>query len=416
MDKIIKVFILCFFAGILFACSDDDTVKVSTDPYFGVAGESLTQTFTGDKETRYVTVNTNQPFTVTSSDPSWCTVEIVDDKVDNLKITINKNGQASERTARITVSATGFDDVVIHVTQAWTPSISADKPYLLLNNENLEFTLKITSNVDYEMELPDWVMKKGSQPDGTYSFELNAISPGERMGNIIIKAKDENFTTKVTVPVIHRERIKKIASWLFDDPSDLTKPTVGKALEMVRNVAYNPDAQFTSVNGPTVSNKAVRIPLNCHFVADHGIIPKEGENNISEYTLFFEFKIPAIGRFYSFFQTALNNEGDGEIFIRSTDPATIGVGPTGYAGDVKPGKWYRLYLSFKPGDVKFFMNGELFHTSTTADTRFRLDSAGVILCGGPWAKKDDNEFDVAEISIWNGALTEQDMKELEGVE
>ena len=416
MDKILKLFILCFFAGILFACNEDEDVKVSTDPYFGVKGELLTQQFSGDSETRYVTISTNQSFTATSSAPSWCAIELIDDKVDNLKITINKNEGTSERTAQITVSATGFDDAVIQVTQAWTPSISADQPYILLNNDNLEFTLKVTSNIEYELEIPDWVVKKGSQSDGTYSFELNAISPGERMGNIIIKAKDENFTTKVTVPVIHRERIKKIASWLFDDPSDLTKPTVGKALEIVRNVAYNPDAQFTSVNGPTVSNKAVRIPLNCHFLADHGIIPKEGENNISEYTLFFEFKIPAIGRFYSFFQTALNNEGDGEIFIRSTDPATIGVGATGYAGDVKPGKWHRLYLSFKPGDVKFFMNGELFHTSTTADTRFRLDPTGVILCGGPWAKKDDNEFDVAEISIWNGALTEQDMKELEGVE
>ena len=416
MDKILKLFILCFFAGILFACSEDEDVKVSTDPYFGVKGELLTQQFSGDSETRYVTISTNQSFTATSSAPSWCAIELIDDKVDNLKITINKNEGTSERTAQITVSATGFDDAVIQVTQAWTPSISADQPYILLNNDNLEFTLKVTSNIEYELEIPDWVARKGSQTGSTHSFSFNAISPGERTGNIIIKAKDANFTTKVTVPVIHRERIKKIGSWLFDDPSDLTKPTVGKPLEMVRNIAYNPDAQFTSVNGPTVSNKAVRVPLNCHFVANHQMIPKEGENNISEYTLFFEFKIPAIGRFYSFFQTALNNEGDGEIFVRSTNPATIGVGATGYAGDVQPGKWYRLYLSFKPGDVKFFMNGALFHTSTTADTRFRLDPAGVILCGGPWTKKDDNEFDIAEISIWNGALTEQDMKELEGVE
>ncbi|MPN32873.1 hypothetical protein SDC9_180356 [bioreactor metagenome] len=62
------------------------------------------------------------------------------------------------------------------------------------------------------------------------------------------------------------------------------------------------------------------------------------------------------------------------------------------------------------------MNGELFHTSTTTDARFRINPAAVILCGGPWTKKDDNEFDIAEISIWNGALTADDIRELEGIE
>ena len=60
MDKILKLFILCFFAGILFACNEDEDVKVSTDPYFGVKGELLTQQFSGDSETRYVTISTNQ--------------------------------------------------------------------------------------------------------------------------------------------------------------------------------------------------------------------------------------------------------------------------------------------------------------------------------------------------------------------
>lgn len=416
MDKIIRICILCFFAGILFACSDDENVTVSTEPYFGIAGNNLAQTFSGDSEIKYVTVNTNQQFTAISSDPSWCAVEIIDDKVDNLKITVSKNEQASDRATRITVSSAGFDNVVIDVTQTWTASITTDKPYLLLNNDNLEFTLKITTNIDYELELPDWITEKSSQPDGTYTFAFSAISPGERSGNIIIKATDESSSTRLSVPIVQRERIKKVGSWLFDDPANLTKPTVGKALEMVRNIAHNPDAEFVSVDGPAGNNKAVRIPVNCHFLADHGMIPKEEQNYIAEYTLFFEFKIPAIGRFYTFFQTNLNNNDDGEIFVRSTNPATIGVGATGYAGNVQPEVWNRLYLSFKPGDVKFFMNGELFHTSTTTDARFRINPAAVILCGGPWTKKDDNEFDIAEISIWNGALTADDIRELEGIE
>jgi hypothetical protein len=290
--------------------------------------------------------------------------------------------------------------------------------YVLLTNDNLTFTLKVIGNVDYELELPEWITEKEKQANGIHLFEYTPISPGERLGNIVIQSLGEDPGVKVTVPVIQRERIKKVASWLFDDPANLTKAAVGKALEMVRNTSYNPDAQFLSVDGPVVGNNAVRIPVNCHFLADHDMIPKEGQNYIAEYTLFFEFKIPAVGRFYSFFQTELANTADAEIFIRSAVPPTIGVGATGYAGGglILAETWHRLYLSFKPGDVKFFIDGQQFNSSTTSDARFRMSTAGVILCGGPWTKKDDNEFDIAEISIWNGALTLDNVKELEGIE
>lgn len=304
------------------------------------------------------------------------------------------------------------------MTQGWVPTLTADKPYVLLTNDNLNFTLKVSGNVEYELELPAWITQKEKQPDGTYLFEFLPIAPGERLGNIVVQSTGENTEVKVIVPVVQRERIKKVASWLFDDPTNLTKATVGKALEMVRNINYNPNAQFLSVEDPSESNKAVRIPVNCHFLADHGMIPREGQNYVAEYTLFFEFKIPAVGRFYSLFQTELANTLDAEIFIRSAIPPTIGVGATGYAGGglIEAGKWHRLYLSFKPGDVKFFIDGQLFNSSTTSDARFRMSTDGVILCGGPWTKKDDNEFDIAEISIWNGALTLDNVKELERIE
>lgn len=417
MNTLTKLLLLSSLVGFLFSCGDDKLVEDAT-PYFGVAGDELEQTFTGESETRYVTVNTNRKFTVTSSEPSWCMVEIVEDKVDNLKINIAGNGAISVRTAHITVSSTGFDNVVINVTQGWIPTITTDKSYVLLSNDNLTFTLQVIGNVEYELELPEWITEKEKQADGTHFFEYTPISPGERLGSIVIQSTGEDSGVKVTVPVIQRERIKKVASWLFDDPANLTKATVGKALEMVRNISYNPDAQFLSVDGPIVGNKAVRIPVNCHFLADHGMIPKAGQNYVAEYTLFFEFKLPAVGRFYSLFQTELANTADAEIFVRSAIPPTIGVGATGYAGGglIEAGKWHRLYLSFKPGDVKFFIDGQQFLSSTTSDARFRMSTTGVILCGGPWTKKDDNEFDIAEISIWNGALTLDNVKELEGIE
>lgn len=416
MDKLIKIFSVCLLTCFLYSCDKDNKDIDDKTPYFGVFGNELNQTFIGDYDFRYVTVSTNRDFSATTSAPSWCNVEIINDKVENLKITVTKNEGSSERLATVTISSQGFDNIIIQVKQERITSITTDKSYVLINNENLEFSLKVTASVSYDIELPDWLTQKENSPiNGVHTFIATAISPSERSGNIVIKATDEAINTKTTVSVIQRERIKKVCSWLFDDPQDLVKATIGKDLEMVRNVDYNPNAQFLSVDGPTSINKAVRIPVNCHFLADHKMIPKESENYISEYTLFFEFKIPAIGRFYSFFQTNLTNTGDAEIFVRSTNPATIGVGATGYNGNVTAGEWHRLYLSFKPGDVNFYLNGVQITNSTTSDSRFRLDLNGVILCGGPWGKKDDNEFDIAEISIWNGALTSNDIKELEGI-
>lgn len=417
MNSFTRILLLSWLLGLMLSCGEDNLVEDEA-PYFGVSGSELEQVFTGESDALYVTVSTNREFTATSSAPEWCRVEIVEDKVDNLKISVDDNEEVSNRTAQITVSSTGFDNIVINVTQGWVPTLTADKPYVLLTNDNLNFTLKVSGNVEYELELPAWITQKEKQPDGTYLFEFLPIAPGERLGNIVVQSTGENTEVKVIVPVVQRERIKKVASWLFDDPTNLTKATVGKALEMVRNINYNPNAQFLSVEGPSESNKAVRIPVNCHFLADHGMIPREGQNYVAEYTLFFEFKIPAVGRFYSLFQTELANTLDAEIFIRSAIPPTIGVGATGYAGGglIEAGKWHRLYLSFKPGDVKFFIDGQLFNSSTTSDARFRMSTDGVILCGGPWTKKDDNEFDIAEISIWNGALTLDNVKELEGIE
>ncbi len=419
MNKFIKIFVLCFLTGTLISCSDDENItEENTTPYFGVAGEELNQIFSGDSEVRYVTVKTNRDFTITSSETSWCNVEIIDDKVDNLKITISRNEGAAERSAEIIVASAGFDNVVIHVTQTWIASLTTDKSYVLIDNDNLEFTLKIEGNIDYELELPDWINETDSHPDGTHTFEASPIAPGERMGNIIVQAKDELSGSRVIVAAVHRERIKKVGSWLFDDPANLVKAAVGKELEMVRNTAYNPDAQFLSVDGPTADNKAVRIPVNCHFFAEHDIVPPEGLNYITDYTIFLEFKIPVQGRFYSLYQTNITNSDDSELYIRNSIPPTIGVGATGYAGGglVEVEKWHRLYLSFKTGDIKFFIDGNLFHTSTSADARFRVNPNGIIFCGGPWTKLDDNEFDIAEISIWNGALTLEDIKELEGIE
>ncbi|MDR2040332.1 MAG: hypothetical protein LBQ60_20645 [Bacteroidales bacterium] len=407
-----KIFIVCLFTGLLYACKDNDSNEDQT-PYFGIEAKELDQSFVSAYDLKYVTVKTNQEFTAIPADP-WCTVEVVDDKIDNLKIIVTENDGTNDRNTQITVQAAGFENFTINVSQRGLPYIVAEETDVLITDGNLEFTLNISSNISYAIELPEWITEKVGQ---TNTFVAKALAPGERSGQIVIKSTEVGVQERTSIPV-KQETLNtyKIATWDFEDAFNLGKATLGKNLEMVFNTASYPNAAFTQVEGPTAENKAVRIPLNCHFLADLALGPKQGEDYISEYTLFFEFKFPEVGKFYSFYQTNLTNTGDAEIFVRSSNPATIGVGATGYhgSGKVLPGVWNRLYLSVKPGDFKFFLNGEQIGSSTTSDTRFRIDLNGVILCGGPWTKTDDNEFDIAQISVWNGALTLNQVKELEG--
>ncbi len=415
MNNIFKLLVICLLASTLYACNDDKNTEESA-PYFEVGTKELTQNFVAESDFRYVTVKTNREFTATSSQ-SWCTTSIIDDKIDNLKVIVAANEELGERTAEIVIVSPGFDNITIAVTQRSLPYIMVKESDILVEDGNLEFTLEVSANIPYSFDLPEWVQQKSSDPaddNKTWTFAAKAYVPGERSGNIVIKSADATVDKRVSIPVVQKSGIYKVASWLFDDPQDLIKAAIGKNLQIVGNTDYNPNFVFLPVDGPADNNKAVRVPLNCYFLADLALDPKPGESYISEYTLFFEFKIPKAGQFYTFFQTNLSNTDDGEIFVRSTNPQTIGVGATGYAGKVEIDTWYRLYLSFKPGDVKFFMDGVQFHSSTTSDARFRIDLKGLILCGGPWTKKDDNEFDVAEISIWNGALNAEQVAQLEG--
>jgi hypothetical protein len=413
MNFLFKISVVCALTLSLFACKKDENSE-DTAPYFEIGANELTQNFIAESDVRYVTVETNQEFTATSSQ-AWCTIEKVDDKVDNLKILVTDNNGTEERAAEIVVASAGFQSIKIVVKQGLLPVLSVkEETGILIENGQIEFTLDVLANLPYAFDLPNWVTIKSENTSGenlkTWTFTVSDIAPGLRSGNITVSSTDEHIIKKAVVPVVQRSRVRKIASWLFDDATNLTKAAIGKDLTTAKKEA---GALFLPVDGPGAGNKAVRVPLNAYFLADHGMIPQTGQTTVSEYTLFFEFKIPAAAKFYTFFQTNLTNGDDGEIYVRSTNPQTIGVGATGYAGNVQVGTWYRLYLSFKPGDVRFFMNGEQFLSSTTSDARFRVNPAGLILCGGPWTKKDDNEFDIAEISIWNGALSAEQIQEIE---
>ena len=95
-------------------------VKQSSQAPFFYVNASAEQQFGRQAAHRLFSVQTNVPFTATSSKPSWCTVSANPDAPsNNLSISITANDDwFNERTADVTVSASGFDDVKIRINQS----------------------------------------------------------------------------------------------------------------------------------------------------------------------------------------------------------------------------------------------------------------------------------------------------------
>ncbi len=196
-----------------------------------------------------------------------------------------------------------------------------------------------------------------------------------------------------------------VGNWKFDDASNLLKAEVGNPLELV--------GTQDTVSGPTAGNGAVKIGVGSYLKMTHGISPNGGGLRVNEYSIQIDFKIPALDNWHCFYQTTPANTDDGDCFINTA--GNIGVGVTGYSSySVKTNEWYRLIVSVKNGSqYKYYLDGNLLLDGTvqTVDGRFSLDNVLLMFADNDG---EDAEIDCAEISIWNYALTANEVNALGG--
>lgn len=199
--------------------------------------------------------------------------------------------------------------------------------------------------------------------------------------------------------------LQPVDLWKYDYPTSLTEAYYGNDLELV--------GTDLPVDGPTAINKATRIGVGSHYRATHGISPNGGGALVNEYTLKFDFKVSELNKWRTFFQSAAANTTDGECFINKE--GKIGTQATGYgAYTLIPNEWYRLVISVKNGThYKYYLDGQLLLNATmqAVDSRFALEST-ILLFGDN--DGDDGEMDIAEVAIWDRALTETEATQLAG--
>ncbi len=192
-----------------------------------------------------------------------------------------------------------------------------------------------------------------------------------------------------------------IAEWTFDDSGNILAASVGPDLLLTETVE--------SVEGPNEMNQAVRITAGNYLSALHGISPNNG-SNVNEYTLVMDVQIPEKGTYYSLFQTDVDNTTDGDLFLDKS--GKIGIGVIGYSlNTVYALKWYRVVISVKNGLwFRCYVDGELFlDTSSDIDGRMSLKNSVHFAAD---ENGEDNTIDIAELSMYNYALSHDEVLSL----
>ena len=220
-------------------------------------------------------------------------------------------------------------------------------------------------------------------------------------------AFDEDQVNQLGDAEGNRARVRtKMGSWKFDDAADLLKAEIGLPLELV--------GTQESVAGPTADNKAVKMDLNSYFKVNHEIALNGEDVLVNEYSIQMDFMVPETGKWHAFFQTDAANASDAELFTKSSD-YTIGNATVGYStSSITANTWNRLVVSVKNGSFfKIYVNGYLWvdGVGQDKDGRFALDDILLIFADDDG---DDGAIICSELSIWEVALTDNEVMELGG--
>lgn len=237
MKKLYKTFWCLFSIGLLliFACKKE-TPEVAL---LEISDEDLTllqQPFIHEAGSRTVALSTSLSIVRASSSADWCNANIVEHNGTSLRIEVFPNEGFAERTAEITVFGQGVETIVIPIKQ-W-----ANQPALIVAENNgieivdgeLDFTLHITSNVDFTLEIPDWISDAGDNTpyigSKVYTFVASSITPGSREGEIKVITEDHQ-DLNVTIPVSQLQNV------LYPTLTDFTPASGEKGETIVLNGA-----------------------------------------------------------------------------------------------------------------------------------------------------------------------------------
>jgi hypothetical protein len=357
--------------------------------------------------------------TFTTNRPDWpCTVipganwlEAAIEAGGELTITVKRNTLPTPRTSTVTLRMEDVEDAVITVTQEASIPLQnftlskTDAIFYLstsgFTSPNLPQTVAITldpPNADVEPADINWTSDHPAivtvNADGQISRVANAT------GTTTVRCAIGAIEKTVGVTVAPNPALSATGLWLFNEASDLGKATLGTDLTPVVASGY-----LTPING------GVCVGATSYFACTPGIATA-GNGYITEYTMLFDFSVPAIGEYRSFFFAKPTTGSSNEAGIYISPSGTIGHGDYS-TFVVTVNTWYRLVVVYKgDGYHHLYRDGTHIrsHNSYGAATKelestFRLFTDGY---GGAY----DKEMSVSTTAIWDYALTDAEITAL----
>lgn len=194
--------------------------------------------------------------------------------------------------------------------------------------------------------------------------------------------------------------------WKFNDPANVFAADAGYPLDIEGSEEF--------ITGPDAGNNAVRINKGDYLILEHGINPNGGSDSlVNEYSIQIDFSIPVGGLWHSLFQTS-DNTADAELFINTDN--FIGAWRFGYSTNIiEEGTWYRMLVTVRNGEFyKLYIDGELWvdGAGQEIDSRDALAETMLIFADNDG---EDETIDCSELSIWDVALTAEEVTELGNV-
>ena len=267
-----------------------------------------------------------------------------------------------------------------------------------------------------------WVFSefyKNSEMPDSFTVSFSGLEIGKEH-KVVVEAYDsyENVSVPLASEVYKQgesadcEVPTRIGLWNFDEEKDTlvanegtVEITPGKVLGsgIVSNKKVLSDVGITYVEGPTAENSAVHIPKGA-------VLRIKNPKKLTSYTLMLDVKIPDY-KWHALLQTNRANDDDADVFINQQGAIGVGTSDLGYGGKCQLNTWHRIVISTDNGCPAIYLDGDKVRQGTS-----KGNTQWVIPANSTYLFCDNNgetgDIDVAEIALWDKALSEGEVIEL----
>lgn len=204
--------------------------------------------------------------------------------------------------------------------------------------------------------------------------------------------------------------------WMFDDAGNLNLATVGT--DLVQEHVSGGTIEITAIAGPN-SSGAVNIAAGSFFRATHasGANGAAGDTLTNQYTIVMDARYPDLSAYRVFYNAKNDAADDGDIFANTSGGIGGGSAIGGYSDyGVTDGGWFRVtFVADLGNSYKIYLDGQLIREASQgfeADGRVALSPEEFLIAQDN--DGEDNPIDIAEVAVYNRALSEQEITDMGG--